>query len=93
VSGLRWFVVICNLTVVCSVQIMSKPAFVVEVSKGSSKKLAMHCVFPASDEYTPPAEHEQGDPYGQSAYMSNGALAHVVLTFCFDENVALNSML
>jgi len=68
-----------NLTLVCSVQIMSKPAFVVEVSKGGDKKLAMHCVFPASDEYPPAAEHEQGEPYGQSAYAGNVALAH----FCF----------
>lgn len=45
-------------------KMMSKPAFVVEVNKGGSKKLAMHCVFPASDEYPPPAaEHEAGDPY------------------------------
>jgi len=46
---------------------MSKPAFVVEVSKGANKKLAMHCVFPASDEYPAASEHEPGDPYGQSA--------------------------
>jgi len=46
---------------------MSKPAFVVEVNKGGSKKLAMHCVFPASDEYPPAAEHEAGDPYGLPA--------------------------
>lgn len=45
---------------------MSKPAFVVEVSKGSNKKLALHCVFPAGDEYQPPTQQEQGDPYGQS---------------------------
>lgn len=44
-------------------KMMSKPAFVVEVNKGGSKKLAMHCVFPASDEYPPAAEHEAGDPY------------------------------
>lgn len=44
-------------------KIMSKPAFVVEVSKGGNKKLAMHCAFPASDEYPSAAEHEPGDPY------------------------------
>jgi len=46
---------------------MSKPAFVVELSKGGTKKLAMHCVFPASDEYGQPAtEQDSGDPYGLS---------------------------
>jgi len=53
---------------------MSKPAFVVEVTKGNNKKLAMHCVFPASDEYPPAAEHEAGDPYG--------LLLFVLLIFC-----------
>jgi len=48
-------------------QIMSKPSFVVEVSKGGNKKLAMHCVFPASEDYAPAAEHEPGDPYGWTA--------------------------
>jgi len=43
---------------------MSKPAFIVDISKGGNKKLAMQCVFPASDEYPTAAEHEPGDPYG-----------------------------
>jgi len=59
------FTIIYNLTVICFVQILSKPSFVVEVSKGGNKKLAMHCVFPASEEYSPATEHEQGDPYGK----------------------------
>ena len=50
---------------------MSKPAFVVEMSKGGNKKLAMHCVFPASDEYPAASEHEPGDPYGQSSSTCN----------------------
>jgi len=45
---------------------MSKPAFMVEVSKGGNKKLAIHCAFPSADEYPTPAEHEPGDPYGWS---------------------------
>jgi len=47
---------------------MSKPAFIVEVSKGGNKKLAMQCVFPAPDEYPTAAEHESGDPYGWSPW-------------------------
>ena len=58
---------------------MSKPAFVVEVSKGGSKKLAMHCVFPASDEYPAASEHEPGEPYGQSTSAWNAAL----ICLCF----------
>lgn len=42
-------------------KMMCKPAFVVEISKGGNKTLAIQCAFPPSEEY--PTEHDQPDPY------------------------------
>jgi complement component 1 Q subcomponent-binding protein len=44
-------------------KMVSKPSFVVEISKGGAKALALQCVFPPSDEYPPAAEHDQAEPY------------------------------
>jgi hypothetical protein len=41
---------------------VSKPAFIVEVSKGGDATLAIHCAFPAAD-VDVPAE-EEGEHYG-----------------------------
>jgi hypothetical protein len=43
-------------------QMVSKPAFIVEVSKGGDATLAIHCAFPAAD-VDVPAE-EEGEHYG-----------------------------
>jgi hypothetical protein len=48
----------------CSVQMVSKPSFLIEINKGGSRTLAIQCVFPPPDDY-PSAENDQGESYGK----------------------------
>jgi hypothetical protein len=44
-------------------EMISKPAFVVEINKGGDKTLAIHCVFPPADEVPPQEQAGQDEHY------------------------------